>query len=218
MFFGGLETHQAMATALGSFFFVGVGSTWLFQRHGSFQWGITLPVLAGSLISGYAGAYAGAQVSARSLNMLLAAIIMLASLYSLFPARGSSLASRLGRKGNAALLFGIGLLTGFLCGMTGAGGGVLSTPLMFLCGYATLPIIATSQILQSIVSLSGSASNLENGFIVFSVMWWITVFEIAGVAIGVRIAHMLPLGVLKKGTAALCILTSLAIALKAFFP
>ena len=134
MFFGGLETHQAMATALGSFFFVGVGSTWLFQRRGSFQWEITLPVLAGSLISGYAGAYAGAQVSARPLNMLLAAIIMLAGFYSLFPLRGSGLASRLGRKGNAALLFSIGLLTGFLCAMTGAGGGILSTPLMFLCG------------------------------------------------------------------------------------
>ncbi|MDR2054874.1 MAG: sulfite exporter TauE/SafE family protein [Desulfovibrio sp.] len=218
MFFGDLETHQAMATALGSFFFVGVCSTWLFQRHGSFQWGITLPFLAGSLISGYAGAYAGAQVSARPLNMLLAAIIMLSSLYSLFPPRGTSLASRLGKKGNAALLFGTGMLTGFLCGMTGAGGGILSTPLMFLCGYATLPVIATAQILQSAVSLSGSASNLENGFIVFSIMWWTTAFEIVGVALGVRIAHKLSLEALKKATAILCILISLVIAQKAVFP
>jgi uncharacterized membrane protein YfcA len=217
MFFGGLETHQAMATALGSFFFVGVGSTWLFQRYGSFQWAITLPVLAGSLISGYAGAYAGALVPAGPLNALLAAIILLSSLYSLFPLRGANLASRLGKKGNTALLFGTGLLTGFLCGMTGAGGGILSTPLMFLCGYPTLPVIATAQVLQSIVSLSGSASNLENGFIVFSVMWWITAFETAGVALGVRLAHKLSSGTLKKGTAALCVLVSLVIAQKAFF-
>jgi uncharacterized membrane protein YfcA len=217
MFFGGLETHQAMATALGSFFFVGVGSTWLFQRYGSFQWTVTLPVLAGSLISGYAGAYAGARVPAGPLNALLAAVIMISSLYSLFPPRGANLASRLGKKGNTALLFGTGLLTGFLCGMTGAGGGILSTPLMFLCGYPTLPVIATAQVLQSVVSLSGSASNLENGFIVFSVMWWVTAFEIAGVALGARIAHKLPSGALKKGTAALCVLVSLVIARKAFF-
>lgn len=215
MFFGGLETHQAMATALGSFFFVGVCSTWLFQRRGSFQWGITLPVLAGSLISGYAGAHAGAQASARHLNMLLATIIMLSSLYSLFPPGRAGLASRLGRKGNAALLFSTGLLTGFLCGMTGAGGGVLSTPLMFLCGYATLPVIATAQILQTVVSLSGSVSNLENGFVVFSVMWWTTIFEIVGVALGVRTAHMLSLETLKRGTAVLCILISLVIVQKA---
>jgi uncharacterized membrane protein YfcA len=87
---------------------------------------------------------------------------------------------------------------------------------MFLCGYATLPVIATAQILQSIVSASGSVSNLENGFIVFSVMWWITAFETIGVALGVKTAHMLPLGALKKGTAILCILISLVIVQKAF--
>ena len=60
MFLGGLDTHQAMATALFSFFFTGIAATWIYHRYGSINWKLSIPVLAGSLISSYAGAFAGA--------------------------------------------------------------------------------------------------------------------------------------------------------------
>ena len=88
------------------------------------------------------------------------------------PTGGVCLAERLNSRGNFYLLLGIGLFTGFLCGMTGAGGGIVSTPIMLLFGYAILPSIGTAQVLQSIVSLSGSVSNYSNEFIVFSTVWW----------------------------------------------
>lgn len=68
------------------------------------------------------GAYVGAYVPARALNIVLACLIIFSSLYSMLPARqGMGFAQRLSQKGNTLLLFGIGLFTGFLCGMTGAG-------------------------------------------------------------------------------------------------
>ncbi len=212
MYMGGLGTHQAMATALFSFLFTGILATWSFQRHGSINWAVTLPVCIGSLISGCAGAFAGARVSAPSLNLLLAAVIVGSSLYSMFPSSKTTIAARLGRRGNRNLLLGVGVFTGFLCGMTGAGGGIVSLPLMLLLGFAPLVSIATGQVLQSIVALSGSVGNYANGFIDFSVVWPVAACELAGLAVGVRIAHIVPVGHLKRAASSICLAIGIFIA------
>ena len=217
MFFGGLETHQAMATALFSFFFTGVIGTYVYHRYGSFDWKITLPVIAGSFISSYTGAWAGSLASAGQLDIILAVIIIASSLYSLLPTGKSALANRLGPRGNWLLLFGIGIFTGFLCGMTGAGGGIISVPTMLIFGYPALPTIAVSQVLQSIISVSGSASTIANGFVIFSLVWWVTACELAGAALGVRIAHAVPVDKLKKAVTWTCLAIGVLIGARAFF-
>ena len=216
MVLGGLETHQAMATTLFTFFFLGFFATWSYQRHGSIDWKVTVPVLAGSLVSGYAGAAAGARLPAMFLDLLLAGIIIASSLYALLPLDKSGLASRLSPQGNTLLLLGIGLFTGFVCGMTGAGGGIVSVPLMLVCGYSVLSAIACSQVLQSVVSFSGSMSNLANGFVDFSIAWWLALCQLAGVIAGVRLAHMLPLDKLKKSVTWFCLVIGVFIALRPF--
>lgn len=216
MFFGGLETHEAMATALFSFFFTGVVGTWIYHRYGSFDWKVTLPVLAGSFISSYAGAHVGSLATGPQLDALLAAIIILSSLYSMLSFKRAHLAEKLSSGQNGMLLFGIGLFTGFFCGMTGAGGGIISVPAMLIFGYAALPTIATSQVLQSIVSLSGSASTVASGFVMFSMVWWVTLCELAGVLVGVRIAHAVPVTRLKKSVTWICLCIGLIIGARAF--
>ncbi|MDR1857370.1 MAG: sulfite exporter TauE/SafE family protein [Desulfovibrio sp.] len=214
---GGLTTHQAMATALASFLFCGIASTWAFQRHGSFLWRETAPVIAGCLCTSHVGAYIATMASARFLDLTLAAIILLSSAYNLVTPQGFNLPTRLGRRGNLALLFGAGCLTGFLCGMTGAGGGIVSTPLLFLCGYQTLPVIATAQILQIFVSLAGSPVNLAHGYIDLHLAGWVSIFEVAGVLLGSGLAHRLPVRTLRVTAVTLCLLTSAALAVKAVF-
>lgn len=209
MAFGGLGTHQAMATALCTFFFLGFAATWTYHRYGSLDWKMALPVMAGAFPCSYAGAWLSAQLPGPFLNLLLAAIIICSSLYSMLPVGRATLAQRLSPRGNLCLLFGIGLFTGFLCGMTGAGGGVVSIPVMLICGYAALPTIGTGQTLLTLISLSGSASNYANDFIVFSHVWWVTLCQLAGLALGARIAHAVPVALLKKGVS----LLSLAVGL-----
>jgi len=216
MFFGGLGTHEAMATALFSFFFFGLVSAFIYHRYGSFDWKVTLPVLAGSFISSYGGASVGSQATAAQLDIILALIIILSSLYSMFSPKGAHLADRLTGRGSAFLLFGIGLFTGFFCGLTGAGGGIISVPTMLMFGYAALPTIATSQVLGAVVSLSGSASTIANGFVVFSLAWWVTICQLLGVLVGVRIAHVVPVPKLKKAVIRVCLFIGLLIAARAF--
>lgn len=216
MFFGGLDTHQAMATALFSFLFTGILATYSFQRHGSIDWKITLPVCAGSFVSSYLGALVGSHASATVLNLLLAALIIGSSLYSMLPRSSTALAARLDERPRLFLLLGIGLFTGFLCGMTGAGGGIVSLPIMLVCGFPALASIGTGQVLQSIVSISGSVSNYANDFIVFPLVWAVTACELVGVAIGVRVAHALPVATIKRLVTWLCLAIGIFVALKSF--
>ena len=213
---GGLSTHQAMATAMFSFFFVGIAATWIYHRYGSLEPRMALPVLAGTLVSAYPGALVNAHASAGALNLILAAVIIGSSLYSLLPPRAVPLAGRLGPKADRLLLFGIGLFTGFLCGMTGAGGGIVSIPVMLLCGYAALPVIATGQALQSSISLSGSISHLAHGFVMFPLVWWVTLAQLAGIALGVRLAHAMPVALLKRCVGLLSLAIGLYMAAGAF--
>ena len=90
----GLSTHTAMGTALFSFIFTGLLGTWLFWRHGSIDWRITIPVCLGGLLCGYPGSLANAAAPARLLDLLLGAVIIFAGVYALFPARGGSLEYR----------------------------------------------------------------------------------------------------------------------------
>lgn len=215
MALGGLSTHQAMATAMFSFFFVGIAATYTYYRYGSIDMRMALPVLLGSLLSAYPGALVNARTSSGALNLLLASIIICSSLYSMLPSRSATLAARLGPRAGTLLLFGIGLLTGFLCGMTGAGGGVVSIPVMLLCGYAALPVIGTGQILLMSISASGSLSHLAQDFIVFPLVWWVTLGQLAGIALGVRLAHALPVALLKRAVSLLSLATGVFMAISA---
>ena len=93
MFFGGLGTHEAMATALFSFLFAGIVATVSYQRYGTIDWRVTLPVVAGSFLSGYAGAYVGAYIPGRALNIVLACLIYSAYLGSSSPAVDTNLSA-----------------------------------------------------------------------------------------------------------------------------
>src|SRR5213079_1843382 len=60
--FGGLSIHQAAATSLATFVFTGILGTWLYQRRRTISWRVTLPVCAGAVVFGYAGAALAAVV------------------------------------------------------------------------------------------------------------------------------------------------------------
>ncbi|MDR2054451.1 MAG: sulfite exporter TauE/SafE family protein [Desulfovibrio sp.] len=201
-----LSTHTAMGTALFSFIFTGILGTILYQRRGSIDWEVTAPLCAGSLLFGYFGALVNANAPVRILNMLLAAVIMFVGIYTLRPHRTvcneAAAVSKLSRR--FRLLF-IGVAVGFGSGLTGVGGPVLSVPLLIVFGFPPLTSIAASQVVQITAALSGSAGNLAHGFIDFTVVWWVTLFELAGVVLGAGIAHASSSAFLKKIVSVVCI-------------
>lgn len=201
----GMSTHMAMGTSLFSFLFTGLLGTWLYQRHGSIDWRITIPVCVGGLLAGYPGSLANAHAPAHVLNLVLGAIIIFAGVYALRPARGGTrvyegtLSQKLG-------LVLIGAVVGFGSGLTGVGGPVLSVPLMVVLGFAPLTAIATSQVIQITAAASGSIGNVMHGFVDLSLAAWVTGAELVGVVCGARLAHTVSGGVLKRMVSVVCIL------------
>src|SRR5688572_25052480 len=74
--FGPLGLHEAMATALFTFAFTGLFGTFLFQRKGSIDWRITVPVCAGAFPLAFAGAWLNSRTQPHELALLLACIII----------------------------------------------------------------------------------------------------------------------------------------------
>jgi hypothetical protein len=81
---------------------------------------------------------------------------------------------------------------------------------MVMLGFAPLAAIGTSQVLQIIAAVSGTIGNLRFGQIDFGVAWWVTLAELAGVILGVRLAHAVSTRVLRAMAAVLCIAVGLA--------
>jgi uncharacterized protein len=205
--YGGLTIHQAAATSLSTFLFTGILGTWLYQRRGSIDWRISLPVCAAALVCGFLGAAVAAVIDPRPLAMVIALIIIAAGIYILIPMQTTT-GQRDGRSpGEKWLLAGVGAASGFGSGFSGAGGPLFSVPLMVILRYVPLAAVATSQVLQIVAATSGSISNIRNDFVDFRVAALVTVFELLGVAVGVRLAHLASALVLRRLAAALCIVS-----------
>jgi hypothetical protein len=199
--YGGLSIHQAAATALFSFLFTGILGTWLYQRHGSIDWRITIPVCLGAVVFGFAGAFAAALVDPKPLSIAIALIIVAAGVYIFVPSAHSA-AHRDGKApAEGALLASVGAAAGFGSGFSGAGGPLFAVPLLVILRYVPLTAVAASQVLQIVAAVSGSVENLRRDFVDWRIAAIITVFELAGV----RLAHGAKPRTLRVMAGVLCI-------------
>jgi uncharacterized membrane protein YfcA len=207
---GGMEIHRASATALFTFLFTGMLGTWLFYRRGSIDWHITVPVCLGSVVFSYVGALVSSHIAPRPLALIIASIIVFAGAYVLLPSRRGEGAYRTGHgTSQQVLLACLGAVAGFGSGLSGAGGALFSVPLMMALGFPPLAAIGTSQVLQIIVATSGTVGNLQFGSVDFATAAWVSALSLAGVGLGTRAAHAVPVLVLRRAAAGLCIAVGL---------
>lgn len=212
---GGLSVHASSATALFTFFFTGVLGTFLFQRKGSIDWGMSLPVCGSAIVFSFAGAVVNSMIRASVLNEIIAVVIVAAGAYILLPAKHDVRQfTHSDSEWQRPLLLAIGAIAGFGSGLSGAGGPVFSVPIMLVLGFAPLTAIGVSQVLQITSSASGTLANLTFGSIDFTTAAWITVFELTGVMLGARAAHVVNMRQLRKAAAWLCILVGTAMFLR----
>ncbi len=210
---GGLTVHQAAATTLASMLFIGVLGTWLFLRRGTLDARLALPVCAGAAGAGYLGAMAAGHIEARPLALVIGTLIVVAGALILRPP--PVLAHARDARAERWRLAGVGAVSGFGSGLSGAGGPIFSVPLMIALGFATLGAVGVAQALLIVAAISGSVANLQAGAVDFPALALITVFQLLGLTGGVRLAHSLPVSMLRRGAAWLCIVAGAAMAARA---
>lgn len=203
---GNLPTHEAMATALFSFILVGISGTFNFQRRVGIDWSVARPLCAGGAIFSALGAWANVYVSAPPLNCILGAVIVFAGCNALRPrtAMGTPWAPTSPHR--SILLFGIGASTGFIAGLTGVGGPVLSIPLMIVLGFQPIVCIISAMPYQIATALTGSVSNFLHQSINFSIGIPISVAEVLGILVGTRLVHRIKSNHLRLAVGGVCLL------------
>lgn len=212
-----LGLRTVMGTVLFSFFFAGLVGTCMHWKAGRMDWRAALPLCAGCLAAGYPGAMAKEYISIPALNVILAAAIVFAGITSLKPVAAKDRPAPAPSKTRDAQLFLVGAVVAFLSAMTGAGGPVLSVPIMLVLGYAPLMTIAIAQPLQVAVTFSGSIGNVVVGAVDYPVAALITVLMMAGVAAGVHAVRFFKPATLKKAVSLMCIGTGGLMLLNSIF-
>ena len=203
-----MSSHLAMGTALFTFIFVTILSSFLYIRLGAVDWKLTLPLCIGALPFSYLGALAKASASASLLNLLLGCLILLAGAVVFYPIKGQNWAFmcedspwRL-----RSFLF-VGGSVAFVSGMTGAGGPVLSTPILIALGVSPISAVASGQVYSLIVGISGSIANFQEGAIDWVAGGWLALAQMVGVLFGVWLVRYMDTSRLRNYVGGLCLLT-----------
>lgn len=203
-FLGGVPIREATGTVLTASAANGALAALLFARRDSVDWRIALPLSAGGLVFAFAGGAIAARFPAAALLKLLGGVMFVGCSYAFFTP--ASLFSAVPSSGRSVLLFAVGLLSGLAAGLTGAGGPLVSVPLMIGLGFSFLATVAASQVLQLVASASGAAAYWRDGSIAASFLALIVPLQLAGIWAGVRLAHRVDVRVARRAIAALGVL------------
>jgi uncharacterized membrane protein YfcA len=212
----GLTIHASMATALFTFIFTGIFGTFLFNRRGSIDWSITVPLCLGAAVFGFFGALVNSRMDGRALTLILSVLIIGAGVNSVFKRSSEGLpAFHQSIRKQQILLFVIGGISGFGSGLTGVGGPALSVPIMLLFGFNPLTAIGASQVIQILAAASGTIGNLQYGSIDFQLASALTIFALVGVQLGVVIVHALNANSLRLTVGIFCLIVGAGLMMRA---
>ncbi|HWD23316.1 MAG TPA: sulfite exporter TauE/SafE family protein [Burkholderiales bacterium] len=197
----GVPVREAMGTVLAANAANGALAAFLFARRGSIDWRIAAPLAAGALVFAFAGGTLNAYLPAAALVKLLGVVMAAGCAYAYFAPAPRLTAGP--ARGRTALLFAIGLVSGLAAGLTGAGGPLVSVPLMTAAAFPFLATVGASQVLQLAASVSGAAAYGRDGAIAASLLALIVPVQLAGIWAGVRLAHRLDVRLARRAIAAL---------------
>ncbi len=206
VYLAGLTSHVAMGTTLFTFIFTTTLCSYLYIRLGHVDWKATIPICVGGFLFTYVGADVKAFTAAPYLNLVLALLILLAGALVFRPVKGRRFSfMEEGRRSRFWVLFAVGGGVGFVAGLTGAGGPVLSVPIMIALGFPPLIAIGAGQVYSVPVALSGTAANFLHGAIDYQVGFWMIIMQIVGILFGVYMANRMDTGRLRKLVAWVCL-------------
>lgn len=214
MMLAAMPVHLAAGTVLASGIATATLATWMHARRGAIDWPLVWPMCAGGLPGAWLGASLAAGVPARPLSAVIGALIVGASVAALRPPSAVAAAPR-SPGARRALLVAIGAASGVCAGLSGAGGPIFTMPLMLLAGFAPLAAVGASTAYTFVASASGTLANLRAGAVEFAALAALVPFLLAGIYTGVRIAHAVPVPLVRQGAIGLCVLGGAAMLARA---
>ncbi len=215
--------HTVLGTSLATIIFTSISSFRAHHKRGGVNWRIVRDITIGILAGTFCGSWVAAQLSTNFLKIFFAIFLLLVAAQMFLDFKPKASRDMPGVVGaNLA-----GLLIGLVSALVGIGGGSMSVPFMIWCNVDTRNAIGTSAAIGFPIAIAGAAGYLVNGlkvtglpeyslgFIYLPALLGVALLSITTAPLGARLAHTLPIPVLKKGFAALLVLMAVRMLWKA---
>lgn len=201
-----LVVHAAIGTSLSIILFTSLSSVRAHHRRGAVMWPVVKLLAPGILVGSWIGPWAGSHIPSAILALFFALFVGFSATQMLRDKK--PLATR--ELPQAPGMLGVGLLTGTLSGLVGAGGGFISVPFMTWCNVRIHNAVATSAALGFPIALAGTLSNIwfgmkeatlppgSLGFVYLPALLPIVFASVITAPYGAKAAHALPVARLKK--------------------
>lgn len=204
----------ALGTSMAAILFTSLSSLRAHHRHQAVLWPVVRAFTPGILVGTGFGTLIAAQVSSRGLSiffvgfMLFVAVQMLANLRPR-PSRGLP--------GGLAQSC-VGLLIGALSSLVAIGGGAMTVPFLTWCNVRPQQAIGTSAAVGFPIALGGTLGFVLNGlgranlpahaagFVLLPALAWLLAASLLAAPLGAKLAHRLPVLVLRRIFAGLLVL------------
>lgn len=206
-----LDVHQAIGTSLFSIIFMSISSTLAYSRQKRVDYPLCLLLAAGTIPGGMIGAYVTKFVDSSKLMAIFGAILILIAYRFLKGRKGATDSKRkrsalgwrrilVDSKGerfeyNADIMLGVlfSILSGFVSGFLGLGGGIVMVPVLrLIVGVPMHLAVSSSLLIMVLTSISGSIVHSNLGNIQFQYAIPIVAGMILGAQVGARISRRTP--------------------------
>ena len=211
VFILGLDAATAVASTMFAYIFSGLAATFAYARMGSVKWPMVWPVCGAAAPAAFFGSLTVWIVPGEILLAGIAALTIFSGYRTLRPPVNAS-SDNVNIKTRA--LIAVGAISGYISALVGAGGAVVLIPLLFAMGAPALLAIGLSQAIQFVIAATATMGNLSVGQIDFTIGGVIATALVLGILLGSRVAHALPVDILRKTVAWVLTLVGLSIALQ----
>ncbi len=198
--------HMALGTSMATIIPGGFASAWMHHRHEAVRWDVVKDMLPGLVVGTASGAVVAHFASTAFLKTFFVGFICFLAaqlLFNLKPPGHRDLPSRAG-----LILFAT--LMGVISSLAGIGGAVLSIAFLVWCSISLHHAIGTAAAIGVPLSIAGTLGFIATGWNDAALPEWslgyVYLPAFAGIAatsilvapLGAKLAHRLPVNVLKK--------------------
>lgn len=198
--------HMALGTSMAAIVLTSVASLRAHHAHGAVRWDIVRAITPGILIGTFGATFVASRASTEGLAIFFACFMGYVSLQMLANIKPKPSRELPGALGLSAVGVGIGGVSALVA----IGGGSLSVPFMTWCNVRMQHAIGTSAAIGLPIALAGTLGYLINGWgaeglpaLTLGYVYVPALVLVAGVSmwtapLGARLAHRLPVAILKK--------------------
>jgi uncharacterized protein len=196
----------ALGTSLASILFTSVSSFLAHHRRGAVDWLVVRRIVLGILIGTFLGSTLAAWLSTTFLKVFFVIFLYYVAVQMILNKKPKAARELPGGPG----MFGAGNVIGAVSSLVGIGGGTLSVPFMVWHNIALHKAIGTSAAIGFPIAIAGTAGYIVNGigvqglpphsigFIYLPALVGIASASVLTAPLGVKLAHSLPVGRLRK--------------------